>query len=119
MVFFRSQNDINDAQQKELMQRLGELTGKPSTSKLHIHPIYPVSEEARRYSGNDDEISVINSAAKKQVQAAHKSSLAPTSTSDIKQSMLSEWHSDISFENIPSDYAMLRLTKVPATGGGE
>ena len=29
------------------------------------------------------------------------------------------WHSDISFEPCPSDYAVLRLTQLPKTGGGK
>lgn len=35
VVFFRDQ-DINIEDQKLLGQRLGELTGKPATSKVHI-----------------------------------------------------------------------------------
>lgn len=34
-----------------------------------------------------------------------------------KQSAKEGWHSDITFEPIPSDYAILRLTELPATGG--
>jgi alpha-ketoglutarate-dependent taurine dioxygenase len=29
------------------------------------------------------------------------------------------WHSDITFEPIPSDYALLRLIQLPKTGGGK
>ncbi|KAL3428587.1 hypothetical protein BDV09DRAFT_204254 [Aspergillus tetrazonus] len=39
VVFFRKQDDLTDDLQKELVDRLGRLTGKPSTSGLHIHPI--------------------------------------------------------------------------------
>ena len=38
VVFFTDQ-DIGIEQQKELANRLGELSGKPATSKLHRHPI--------------------------------------------------------------------------------
>ena len=38
VVFFKDQ-DITVEQQKILGQKLGELTGKPATSKLHKHPI--------------------------------------------------------------------------------
>ncbi len=38
--------------------------------------------------------------------------------SDKKQSQKGQWHSDITFEPIPSDYALLRLTQIPKTGGG-
>jgi alpha-ketoglutarate-dependent taurine dioxygenase len=53
-VFFRSQ-DIAPKQQEELGRRLGELSGKPATSKLHIHPL---TEE---FSEFGDFISVISS----------------------------------------------------------
>lgn len=54
VVFFKDQ-DITIEQQKRLGQKLGELTGKPETSKLHKHPI---SEDAPELGL---EISVISS----------------------------------------------------------
>ena len=54
MVFFRDQNITID-EQKLLGTKLGELTGKPASSKLHVHPI---TEEASELG---DEISVISS----------------------------------------------------------
>jgi alpha-ketoglutarate-dependent taurine dioxygenase len=64
VVFFRRQGDVDNELQKELVQRLGELSGKPSTSKLHIHPI---SNSGRELGGKDDEISVISSAQAKKI----------------------------------------------------
>lgn len=40
VVFFKAQ-DITLDQQRELVTRLGELTGKPESSKLHRHPVTP------------------------------------------------------------------------------
>ncbi|OBT81618.1 hypothetical protein VE02_09901 [Pseudogymnoascus sp. 03VT05] len=40
VVFFRDQDNLSDDLQKQLAQRLGELSGKPETSKLHIHALY-------------------------------------------------------------------------------
>ena len=54
VVFFRDQ-DINIEEQKLLGTKLGELTGKPASSKLHIHPVTEESSEL------GDEISVISS----------------------------------------------------------
>ena len=54
VVFFRDQ-DINIEEQKLLGTKLGELTGKPTSSKLHVHPITEESSEL------GDEISVISS----------------------------------------------------------
>jgi hypothetical protein len=53
-VFFRDQ-DITIDEQKLLGTKLGELSGKPESSKLHVHPI---TEEASELG---DEISVISS----------------------------------------------------------
>lgn len=114
------------------MHRLGECSGKPSTSGLHIHPICPVSEQAKAVKGADEEISVISSRFKEQsgkVYAKTKQNGEPdkrannvygdSSQSNKKQSMESECHSDIAFEHVPSDYTMLRLTETPPTGGGK
>jgi alpha-ketoglutarate-dependent taurine dioxygenase len=53
VVFFRNQ-EITTKQQEELGTRLGELSGKPATSKLHIHPL------TAEFSENGDYISVID-----------------------------------------------------------
>jgi hypothetical protein len=110
VVFFRKQDDIDNDLQKELVQRLGELSGKPATSKLHIHP---VSNSGRELGGKDDEISVISS---EQAKKIYKDRLL--FQSEKKQSGKEGWHSDITFEPVPSDYALLRLTQLPKTGGG-
>ena len=107
VVFFRKQDGLDDDLQKELVQRLGELSGKPSTSGLHIHPVV---NSGRDESVKDDEISVISSVQRKRLY---------TDRNDRKQSSRREWHSDITFEPIPSDYTLLRLTELPKTGGGK
>lgn len=93
------------------MQRLGELTGKPETSKLHIHP---VNNAAREHGGKDDEISVISSEQAKKLYSDRYKSI----NNNNRQSAKNLWHSDITFEKVPSDYALLRLTQLPKTGGG-
>ncbi len=61
-------------------------------------------------SVKDDEISVINSLEGKKVFKSR----------DLRhQTARKEWHSDITFEPIPSDYTILRLTVLPRTGGGK
>ncbi|KAM0697589.1 hypothetical protein Q7P36_002443 [Cladosporium allicinum] len=107
VVFFRKQDDLDNELQKKLAQRLGELSGKPATSKLHIHP---VSNSGRTLGGKDDEISVISSEQAKVLYAERFGN-------DKKQSSKEGWHSDITFEPVPSDYAILRLTELPKTGG--
>lgn len=95
------------------MQRLGELSGKPATSKLHIHP---VSNSGRDLGGKDDEISIISS---EQAKKIYRDKLKLFGNGEKKQSSKEGWHSDITFEPIPSDYALLRLTELPKTGGGK
>ncbi|GKT41251.1 alpha-ketoglutarate-dependent taurine dioxygenase [Colletotrichum spaethianum] len=107
VVFFRKQDNIDNDLQKELVQRLGELSGKPSTSKLHIHPV----NNSGRGDTTDDEISVISSAQ------AKKLNLHRFLNYNKKQTQKTQWHSDITFEPVPSDYALLRLTQLPKTGG--
>lgn len=110
VVFFRKQDNINNDLQKELVQRLGELSGKPATSKLHIHPVI---NSGREDGDKDDEISTISS---KQAKRLYSKSIV---WSEKKQTQRNQWHSDITFEPIPSDYALLRLTQLPKTGGGK
>lgn len=109
VVFFRKQDNITNDLQKELVQRLGELSGKPATSGLHIHP---VNNGARDHGVEDNEISVISSQQAKKIYADR------FLKTNKRQSQKSQWHSDITFEPIPSDYALLRLTELPTTGGG-
>ncbi|KAK5658061.1 hypothetical protein OQA88_2617 [Cercophora sp. LCS_1] len=111
VVFFRAQDNLTDDLQKELVDRLGKLSGKPATSGLHIHPI---SNAAREHGGKDNEISVISSEQAKKLYADR---FTGSWLGDRRQSSKGQWHSDITFEPIPSDYALLRLTQLPKTGG--
>ncbi|ETS81735.1 hypothetical protein PFICI_06737 [Pestalotiopsis fici W106-1] len=105
VVFFRRQNDLTSDLQKELVDRMGKLSGKPATSGLHIHP---VNNASRKMGGDDDHISTISYEQRKM----YGRTLYKT-----KQSAKEGWHSDITFEPCPSDYAILRLTQLPRTGG--
>jgi hypothetical protein len=65
VVFFRNQ-DITPAQQRELVHALGELSGKPKSSGLHVHPI-------TKENGKDgDEISIISSVDRLQYDKARR-----------------------------------------------
>ncbi|KAL2274239.1 hypothetical protein FJTKL_03586 [Diaporthe vaccinii] len=112
VVFFRAQDQLTPQMQKELIIKLGSLTCRPASSGLHIHPIFNADRDD---SGDDHEISMISSK-----QRSHfidsQFGLAPDALSPKKQST-SEWHSDVSFEPVPADYACLRLEQLPPTGG--
>jgi alpha-ketoglutarate-dependent taurine dioxygenase len=110
VVFFRAQDDLTNDLQKVLVQRLGELSGKPKTSGLHIHPIL---NSERELGGSDPEISTISS-------LQHKKFYKKTGPEEasLKKQATASWHSDIAFEPVPADYSSLRLTQLPRTGGG-
>lgn len=93
--------------QKQFIQRLGELSGKPAASTLHIHPILNNTSE---FGVGDDQISTISSVQRKKLfgNEPHKNKRRYDSAT---------WHSDIQFENNPADYTSLRLTELPSTGG--
>ena len=94
-MFFRNQN-LNIDDQKILGQKLGELTGKPSTSKLHKHALYNASRGLKidEHGRADDEISIISSVQNRAHDAAKYKAASPYLASE-------GWHADISFEPIP------------------
>ncbi|KAL4946318.1 hypothetical protein BDV06DRAFT_218448 [Aspergillus oleicola] len=113
VVFFRNQT-INSDEQKVLGQKLGELTGKPETSKLHRHA---VNNAGRKLTVNehgklDDEISVISS-------ETNRKYYGDRFVNNSKHLASEGWHADITFERVPSDYAILKITHSPEdqTGG--
>ncbi|KAH8115458.1 taurine catabolism dioxygenase [Phellopilus nigrolimitatus] len=111
VVFFRNQ-DIGIEHQKEFVQRLGELSGKPESSKLHVHPLIhsPENTPINEQGDTDPHVYVISSKSQGKLykSMAHRLSAAPASAG---------WHSDLTFENVPSDYACLKLTTTPPSGG--
>ncbi|KAF3766927.1 taurine catabolism dioxygenase [Cryphonectria parasitica EP155] len=110
VVFFRAQDDLTNDLQKKLILRLGELTGRPKTSSLHIHPVL---NSERNLGGDDPEISTISS---KQFQQL-KINEADHEERSTKKQNNAQWHSDIGFEPVPADYTSLRLIEFPETGG--
>ncbi|KAL1407928.1 hypothetical protein Q8F55_004724 [Vanrija albida] len=102
VVFFRNAI-LSPEEQKDLVTGLGRQSGKPATSGLHIHPLTFIN------SKDGDEVTVISNEyrdATKKVPVFGERRLGKTG-----------WHSDITFEPIPSDYATLQLRTVPKVGG--
>lgn len=104
VVFFRNQN-IDDAKQRVLGTKLGELTGKPKESTLHVHPTEAPSSET------GEEILVLQA---DQGVLRQKEFLDKISTRSSRG-----WHTDITFEKVPSDYAILKILSPPTGGGGD
>ncbi|KAJ3070859.1 hypothetical protein HDU98_006123 [Podochytrium sp. JEL0797] len=94
VVFLRDQ-DITFDDQKEFIDRVGRASGKPSTSGLHSHPTSDVESKSLKIT-------------------SEYFAQAYGSTSELHSQ---QWHSDITFENAPSDYAILKLNQVPTEGG--
>jgi len=112
VVFFRNQ-DLNIEDQKVLGQKLGELTGKPATSKLHKHALsnskrgIAVDENGKL----DDEVSIISSEQQRKLYRGR--------FFGAKKLASEGWHADITFERIPSDYAILKIIQTPDDVGGD
>ncbi len=78
---------------------------QPESSGLHIHPL---TEEGSELG---DQISVISSEKQK------KGGGLTHQLSDTSRFASAGWHADITFERVPSDYAMLKIHTLPTTGG--
>lgn len=106
VVFFRAQDNLTNDLQKEFIQKLGELSGKPESSTLHVHPVLNDSSE---FGVGDHTISTISSVQRKK--------LFNSENAGKRRYDSATWHSDIQFEPFPADYTSLRLTQLPSTGG--
>ncbi|KAE8827825.1 hypothetical protein HRS9122_09806 [Pyrenophora teres f. teres] len=107
---FRNQ-DITPEEQKDFTNRLGQLTGKPSTSGIHVHPINHTLLEGGKV---DAEMSTIARNPKKMLS---KQTGVDGKARTKKQSAADGWHHDIGFENNTSDYTSLIMRVVPEYGG--
>ncbi|KKY33980.1 putative taurine dioxygenase family protein [Diaporthe ampelina] len=107
VVFFRAQDNLTDDLQKEFVNRLGQLAGKPASSTLHIHPVLNSTSE---FGVGDNAVSHISSVARKKMFRHREQP-------NKRRYDAAQWHSDIQFEPYPADYTSLRLTELPKTGG--
>lgn len=104
VVFLRNQ-DVKPHQMRELCEILTKAAGCPESSGLHLHPL---TEEGSELG---DQISVISSEKQKRGGGlTHQ-------LSDTSRYASVGWHADITFEPVPSDYAMLKIHTLPPTGG--
>ncbi|GAA5835042.1 hypothetical protein JCM11251_000146 [Rhodosporidiobolus azoricus] len=96
VVFFKDQNrKLTNDEIKLLANKLGQLSGRPAESGLHIHPTERIP---------DPELSPITTSLIKRKPGA--TLLASRS-----------WHTDIAFEPHPSDFAILNMWSLPENGG--
>lgn len=113
VVFFRDQN-LNIDDQKRLGRKLGALTGRPTSSGLHKHALFNSKRGLKidEHGRVDDEISIISSEQNRKYDPARHQAASSLIASH-------GWHADISFEPVPSDYAILKLTQIPEDAGGD
>lgn len=111
MVFFRKQDSLTNDLQKQFISRLGELSGRPTSSTLHTHPILNNTSEFG--VKEDSEISTISS----QYRAKHYLNNGNNSLRRNTRNTEASWHSDIQFEEVPADYTSLRIVQLPKNGG--
>ncbi|RDW77912.1 hypothetical protein BP5796_05764 [Coleophoma crateriformis] len=104
VVFFRDQV-VTPQQMQTLCERITAAAGSPESSGLHVHPLTEAGSEL------GDQISVISSEKQK------KGGGLTHQLSDVSRFASAGWHADITFEPVPSDYAMLKIHTLPATGG--
>jgi len=118
VVFLRDQ-ELSLKDQKYIVQRMGELSGKPAESHLQIHPAVNaksniiVDEEAQ----NDPNAHLISN-------RLWDLYFGRTVTTDPKQKIMEkknsdmalQWHSDLMSEIVPADYSFLRMVKHPKSG---
>lgn len=104
---FRAQTDLTDDLQKELAQRLGELTGKPAESSLHIHPLTKFNGDPEKH------LNVITTD-----QAARPAEDRFRTQAERPLGVRAAWHTDLGYEPHPADYSILKVIKKPETGGG-
>ncbi|KAK5170624.1 uncharacterized protein LTR77_005213 [Saxophila tyrrhenica] len=112
VVWFRKQDNLTNDLQKKLILKIGELSGRPKTSGLHVHPVLNSEGEVGEQRDPDQEISTISSKLFSKVYGRH-----PDSALSQKKQNADQWHSDIAFEPVPADFSSLRLTECPKTGG--
>lgn len=106
VVVFKKQDDLTVEQQKELVNKLGLLSGKPKNNGLHIHPTAPAGGVIGKDGLIDPEVSFISTRVYKNYTPI-----------DRQLTTAYSWHSDITFEPVPADYSSLRLVELPASGG--
>ncbi|KAI1617061.1 hypothetical protein EDD36DRAFT_461924 [Exophiala viscosa] len=111
-LFFRDQN-IDNEQLKVLANKLGELTGRPADSGLHRHALSS-KDNVKNHDENgntDEEVFFVSSEREKENHSNRFQAPLPKLASYL-------WHSDITFEHIPSDYAILKMVDMPPGNAG-
>ena len=105
VVFFRNQNNVDNKLQKEICKRLNDLSGAPKENTFYRHSLLAMQ-------GEDPEMGKVD-------QDRIQKMYSPPVEGMPRQSHTKDWHTDSSFEPMPPSYTVLRMTDLPAAGGGK
>ncbi|KAL7004371.1 hypothetical protein EMMF5_006062 [Cystobasidiomycetes sp. EMM_F5] len=109
VVFVRKQSNLTPALLNKLVDKIGILSGRPAESNLHIHPLSKEFNEAGELIRGGETIDSHPDAEGRQISFADEKSTFASAG----------WHSDVSFEPVPSNYSALQLRTIPVHGGGD
>ncbi|OCF42656.1 hypothetical protein I317_03515 [Kwoniella heveanensis CBS 569] len=104
VCFFRKQ-ELSQDQMMQLQRKISELAGQPKQSHMCIHP---VSENTGEMGAKTQLISA---------EAQRKGGGIMRLHDDVSRWATRAFHSDVSFEKVPSDYSMLKINTLPPSGG--
>ncbi|WWC69807.1 uncharacterized protein I206_103750 [Kwoniella pini CBS 10737] len=104
VCFFRAQ-DLSQDEMMQLQKKISTLAGQPQQSNMCIHP---VSENVGEMGAKTQLISAEMQRKGGGIMRLHD---------DVSRWATRAYHSDVSFEKVPSDYSMLKINVLPPTGG--
>ncbi|WWC93850.1 hypothetical protein V866_000686 [Kwoniella sp. B9012] len=104
VCFFRAQ-DLNQDEMMQLQKKISTLAGQPRESGMCIHP---VSENVGEMGAKTQIISAEMQRKGGGIMRLHD---------DVSRWATRAFHSDVSFEKVPSDYSMLKINVLPPVGG--
>ncbi|WWD02639.1 hypothetical protein V865_000679 [Kwoniella europaea PYCC6329] len=104
VCFFRAQ-DLDQDEMMQLQKKISTLAGQPRESGMCIHP---VSENVGEMGAKTQLISAEMQRKGGGIMRLHD---------DVSRWATRAFHSDVSFEKVPSDYSMLKINVLPPVGG--
>ncbi|GAM43164.1 taurine catabolism dioxygenase [Talaromyces pinophilus] len=103
VVMFRKQTRLDGEKHKQLIDRLGKLSGRPKDNGLLKHVLHPL------YNDDPEMITLIPERV--------ASRYGFNEVNYKRQNHAKEWHTDMAFEKDPPAFSSLRLADVPPAGG--
>lgn len=118
VVAFRHQHKLSVQNQKDFIDQLGVLSGRPKANGLHIHPRSP----ARGILGEDglieSEVLLVTSNLRAKNTGEKGKYSFGNGVGNLPLYASSGWHSDITFEPVPAAYTALKIVQQPDEGSG-